>query len=58
VYAYRHEVGGESVRVRVTSGPLGLQVQMPGGGEPVRIETLEGTFDGPLAVDDDAPGAN
>jgi hypothetical protein len=54
VYDYRHEVGRESVRVRVTRGALGLQVLMPGQREPVRIETLRGTFDGPLAVDDSA----
>jgi hypothetical protein len=51
-YDYRQEVGGERVRVRVTKGPLGLQVLLPGGKRPVRIESLEGTFDGPLAVDD------
>lgn len=54
IYDYRHEVGGERVRVRVTKGPLGLQVSMPGARRPVRLETLEGTFDGPLAVDDAA----
>lgn len=54
VYDYRQEVGRDSVRVRVTRGPLGLQVLLPGHRKPVGIETLEGTFDGPLAVDDDA----
>ncbi|GAB3649577.1 hypothetical protein [Ramlibacter alkalitolerans] len=54
VYDYRPEVGAASVRVRVASGPLGLQVFMPGRGDPVRIESLEGTFEGPLAVDDAA----
>lgn len=53
VYDYRHEVGGPSMRVRVVSGPLGLQVVMPGKRDATRIETLHGTFDGPLAVDDD-----
>lgn len=53
IYDYREEVGGDRVRVRVTSGPLGLQVLIPGEREPVRLETLPGTFDGPLAVDDD-----
>jgi hypothetical protein len=52
VYEYREEVGGASVRVRVTRGPLGLLVSMPGRREPVRLETLQGTFDGPLAADD------
>lgn len=52
IYAYRPLVGGESVRVRVTNEALGLHVAIPGHGEPVRIETLQGTFDGPLAVDD------
>jgi hypothetical protein len=54
VYDYRREVGGDSVRVRVTKGPLGLQVLFPGKGDAVRIETLQGTFDGPFAVDDSA----
>jgi hypothetical protein len=53
IYDYRQEVGGESMRVRVTRGPLGLQVHKPGA-QPLPIETLEGTFDGPLAVDDSA----
>ena len=52
VYDYRQEVGGAIVRVRVTRGPLGLQALLPGEGDAVGIETLEGTFDGPLAVDD------
>jgi hypothetical protein len=54
VYDYCQEVGGGSVRVRVTRGPLGLQVSMPERRDPVSIETLHGTFDGPLAVDDAA----
>ena len=54
VYDYRREVGGEVMRVRVTSGPIGLQVHLPQQREPVNIETLRGTFDGPLAVDDAA----
>ena len=54
VYDYRQEAGGQSVRVRVIQGPLGLQVVKPGSPDPVRIEALEGTFDGPLAVDDSA----
>lgn len=53
VYDYRLG-GGDSMRVRITRGPLGLQVCIPGQRDPVRIETLEGSFDGPLAVDDDA----
>lgn len=52
VYDYRPEPGAANVRVRVIQGALGLQVQMPGKAEPVRIETLDGSFDGPLAVDD------
>ena len=54
VYDYRPAEGGDSVRVRVTSEALGLQVLMPDRGKAVRIETLTGTFDGPLAVDDAA----
>jgi hypothetical protein len=54
VYDYCQEVGGDSVRVRVTSGPLGLQVFIPDRRDAVSIETLKGTFDGPLAVDDAA----
>jgi len=51
VYDYRPAAGGDSVRVRVTTEALGLKVFMPDRAEPVRIETLEGSFDGPLAVD-------
>lgn len=51
MYEYRSSVGGDSVRVVVSKGPLGLQVQVPGRREPVSIETLKGTFDGPLAGD-------
>ena len=56
VYEYREQVGGQSVRVRVTRGPLGLLVSIPGVREPVRLETMQGTFDGPLAADD-SPGS-
>lgn len=52
VYDFRPAAGGDSVRVRVTAQALGLQVAIPGRGEAVRIENLEGTFDGPLGVDD------
>jgi hypothetical protein len=54
VYDYRQEVGADSVRVCVTRGALGLQVLIPGRGDTVSIDTLKGTFDGPLAVDDAA----
>ncbi|MCE3272622.1 MAG: hypothetical protein K0S57_3019 [Ramlibacter sp.] len=54
VYDYRREVGGDVMRVRVTRGPIGLQVQLPHRPDAVNIETLQGTFDGPLAVDDAA----
>jgi hypothetical protein len=49
VYNYCQEVGGECVRVRVTTGPLGLQVIFPDKPDGVSIERLRGTFDGPLA---------
>ncbi|WP_427914990.1 hypothetical protein ACPWT1_08775 [Ramlibacter sp. MMS24-I3-19] len=52
IYAYRPVAGGESLQVSVTKEALGLHVTLPGRSEPVRIETLEGTFDGPLAGDD------
>jgi hypothetical protein len=55
IYEHRREVGGQVMRVRVVKGPLGLQVVLPGQADPVRIESLKGTFDGPLAVDDPAP---
>jgi hypothetical protein len=55
VYQYCEEVGGASVRVNVTQGALGLQVHIPGKKNPVRIESLDGTFDGPLGVDASAP---
>ena len=54
VYDYCQEVGGDSVRVRVTRGALGLQVLIPDRRDTVSIEALKGTFDGPLAVDDAA----
>lgn len=54
IYDYRREVGGEVMRVRVTRGPIGMQVQLPHRADAVNIETLRGTFDGPLAVDDAA----
>jgi hypothetical protein len=49
VYNYCQEVGGPSVRVRVTTGPLGLQVIFPDKPDGTAIERLRGTFDGPLA---------
>jgi len=52
VYDYRPAAGGDSMRVRVTAEPLGLKVLMPDRRDPVRIEMLEGSFDGPLGVDD------
>ena len=55
VYNYCDAVGGTSVRVRVTTGPLGLQVLFPDRKEGVAIERLKGTFDGPLADDGAAP---
>ncbi|MEJ8836066.1 hypothetical protein [Ramlibacter sp. AN1133] len=54
VYDYRQEVAGDSVRVRITRGPIGMQVLFPDQMDPVSIHSLEGTFDGPLAVDDAA----
>ncbi|MBC5782294.1 hypothetical protein H8N03_05015 [Ramlibacter sp. USB13] len=52
VYDYRPEAGSDTVRVRVSQGPLGLQVELPGRSAPVRIETLHGAFDGPIIGDD------
>jgi hypothetical protein len=54
-YEYRQEAGGAPVYVRVTQGPLGLQVQLPDRRKAVGIETLEGTFDGPLSMDGPPP---
>lgn len=51
LYDYRPEVGADPVRIRITNGPLGLQAQLPGQRKPVDVENMEGTFDGPLAVD-------
>ena len=48
-YNYRHAAGGDVVHVRVEQGPLGLQVAFPGK-DAVPIETLKGTFDGPITV--------
>lgn len=57
IYVYSHEVAGSSVRVRVEKGPLGLQVRLPGEADAVGIETLKGTFDGPVVGDDPGPDA-
>jgi hypothetical protein len=54
IYDYRNQADGEVIRVRVATGPLGLQVLFPGRTKAASIETLNGTFDGPLAVDDAA----
>jgi hypothetical protein len=51
VYDYRPNGEGNSIRVQVTSDALGLRVLVPGRPDAVRIETLDGAFDGPLAVD-------
>ncbi len=48
-YEYRPEDGAQAVRIEVTQGPLGFQAQLPGTKAPVRIETLRGAFDGPIA---------
>jgi hypothetical protein len=62
LYQYRAEVGAAATLVRVEEGPLGLQVRMPGKARPVGIESLPGTFDGPVAADHAdplaAPGLN
>ena len=50
-YDYRPEDGGKTVRIEVLQGPLGFQAQLPGRKEPVRIETLRGAFEGPIAGD-------
>jgi hypothetical protein len=55
IYDYRHEVGGDTVRISVTRGPLGLVARLPGHKDAVSLDTLKGTFDGPLAVDDATP---
>jgi len=51
-YDYRDEPGAPAVRAHVSRGPLGLQVLLPGRRDPVSIDTLSGSFDGPLAADD------
>jgi hypothetical protein len=55
VYDYSPADGGDTVRVRVASDALGLQVVSVRAKGPVRIEALQGTFDGPLAVDAPLP---
>jgi hypothetical protein len=54
-YGYREDVGTDSVRVSVVQGPLGLQVILPGRGDAVGIETLKGTFHGPLPASGGVP---
>jgi len=51
VYDYRPLAGRDPVRVRVSQGPMGFQVLLPGQPEPVSISRLDGAFDGPLEVD-------
>lgn len=53
-YEYRAEVGSDPVRVKVGRGPFGLVVRVPGRDGTVDIETLKGTFEGPLAHDGDS----
>lgn len=54
-YEYREELGSKAVRVRVDKGDFGLEVCLPGRDRAVGIDTLKGIFDGPLAIDGDAP---
>ncbi|HEX2545128.1 MAG TPA: hypothetical protein VHL79_09635 [Ramlibacter sp.] len=51
VYEYRQNVGAGAVRVVVTQGSLGLQVQAPGEPAPVRIDRMAGFFEGPMPDD-------
>lgn len=51
IYDYCSSIGGQSVRVCVANGPIGLQVHLPDQRDPVNIGKLKGTFDGPLAGD-------
>ena len=48
-YEYRPEDGTPAIRIEVTQGALGFQAMLPGRSAPVRIETLRGAFDGPIA---------
>ena len=41
--------------MQVVQGPLGLQVLLPGSSASVRLETLGGSFKGPIALDAGAP---
>jgi hypothetical protein len=50
VYHYTPAGGDGSVRVTVSMQPLGMYVAMPGG-RTVRIETLDGSFDGPFGAE-------
>lgn len=56
-YEYREEVGSDPVRVKVGRGPFGLEARVPGRDGTVNIETLKGTFEGPLAGDGDSDAA-
>lgn len=50
IYAYRAEAGGDTERVRISSGRMGLEALLPGRSAAVPIETLHGYFEGPLAA--------
>jgi len=48
-YDYCLEVGGASARIRVVQHQFGLHAIFPGRDQPIAVETLKGTFDGPVA---------
>jgi hypothetical protein len=50
LYDYTPPDGAGPVRVRVIRAPLGLHVEMQEG-RTVRIETLPGSFEGPVAAE-------
>lgn len=58
IYEYREDLGSQALRVKVDKGDFGLEVCMPGREQAVSIGKLKGTFDGPLAVDGEAPDAS
>lgn len=49
-YHYTPADGEERIKVTVRSQPLGMYVEMQDG-RAVRIETLDGTFDGPFGAE-------
>jgi hypothetical protein len=54
-YDYCLEVGGPAVRISVVQDQFGLHAVFPEREQPIAVETLKGTFDGPVTPAGSAP---